>query len=69
MADQYFDTAAELGSEEEDEDFDEVQGNVRRKTANGTGGLEDSSDEEEEDDDELLREVRHSLYERLRSAC
>ena len=59
MADQYFDTAAELGSEEEDEDFedDEGQGKVRSKAANGVA-LEDSSDEDEEDDDELLAQVR-----------
>ncbi|EAT86717.2 transcription elongation factor Spt6 [Parastagonospora nodorum] len=50
----FFDTAAELGSEEEDEDFDEEGGEVRPKKTNGANGLEDSSEEEDEDDDELL---------------
>ena len=46
---------AELGSEEEDESFDEETGEVRRKS-NGIGGanghLDDSSEEEDDDDDE-----------------
>jgi len=54
----FFDTAAELGSDEEDEDFDEENGPVRPKKANGANGIEDSSDEEDEDDDELLAQVR-----------
>lgn len=53
----FFDTAAELGSEEEDEDFDEESGPVRPKKTNGTNGIEDSSEEEDEDDDELLAQV------------
>lgn len=53
---EFFDTAAELGSEEEDEDFDEESGK-RQRGANGIDDMQDSSEEEEEDDDERLRAV------------
>jgi transcription elongation factor SPT6 len=53
----FFDTAAELGSEEDDEDFDDENGPVRPKKINGANGIEDSSEEEDEDDDELLAKV------------
>ncbi|KAL8704341.1 MAG: hypothetical protein Q9201_002492 [Fulgogasparrea decipioides] len=46
---------AELGSEEEDESFDEATGEGRRKAngVNGTNGhFDDSSEEEDDDDDE-----------------
>ena len=46
---------AELGSDEEDESFDEETGEVRRRAngVNGTNGhFEDSSEEEDDDDDE-----------------
>ncbi|KAF2748415.1 transcription elongation factor Spt6 [Sporormia fimetaria CBS 119925] len=56
MAENFFDMAAELGSEEEDEDFDEETGRARKSGANGTNGMEDSSEEEEEDDEQRLRE-------------
>ncbi|KAF1951572.1 transcription elongation factor-like protein spt6 [Byssothecium circinans] len=49
MADQFFDNVAELGSEEEDEDFE------GRPAANGINGIDDSSEEEDEDDEDKLR--------------
>ena len=50
-------TEADLGSESDDEDFDEETGEVRHKT-NGTGNhFDDSSEEEEEDDEEEERAV------------
>ncbi|KAF2202531.1 transcription elongation factor Spt6 [Delitschia confertaspora ATCC 74209] len=53
MADAFFDMQAELGSEEEDGDFDEEQATEPRlKKTNGTNGNFDDSSEEEEDDDE-----------------
>ena len=53
----FFDQTADVGSEEEDEDFDEDTGEVRSKKTNGTNGIDDSSEEEDEDDDELLKEA------------
>jgi transcription elongation factor SPT6 len=55
----FFDTAADVGSEEEDEDFDEETGEVRPKKINGTNGIDDSSEEEDEDDDELLAQASY----------
>lgn len=53
-----FDTVADVGSdEEEDEDFDGEGGAVRPKKTNGANGVDDSSEEEDEDDDERLREA------------
>ncbi|TKA60934.1 hypothetical protein B0A49_09602, partial [Cryomyces minteri] len=46
------DIAAELGSEEEDEDFDEETGEARRRTNGTNGALDDSSEEEDDDDNE-----------------
>ena len=63
MAD-FFDTAAELGSEEEDEDFDEETGEVITKTRKTNGksrDMDDSSEEEEEDDEEAERAVREGF--------
>lgn len=61
-----FDTIADVGSdEEEDEDFDGEGGAVRPKKTNGTNGLDDSSEEEDEDDDERLREVSYSAVDRV----
>lgn len=58
MADQFIDRDAELGSEEEDEDFDET--GQQREKPNSVNGLDDSSEEEDEDDDDKLRQVgRH----------
>ncbi|KAF2133834.1 transcription elongation factor Spt6 [Dothidotthia symphoricarpi CBS 119687] len=51
-----FDLDAALGSEEEDEDFDEEMGEARPKKSNGANGIDDSSEEEDEDDDERLAE-------------
>ncbi|KAF2792685.1 transcription elongation factor spt6 [Melanomma pulvis-pyrius CBS 109.77] len=48
------DTHAELGSDEEDEDFDDEMDD-RPKKINGVNGIEDSSEEEEEDDEEALK--------------
>jgi transcription elongation factor SPT6 len=56
MTDQFFDTAAELGSEEEDEDFDPETGEPRQRKTNGVD-LVDSSEEEEDDDEERLAAV------------
>ena len=60
MAASLIDNIAELGSEEEDDDYDEEIGETRPKKANGANGIEDSSEEEEEDDEEKLRAVSHS---------
>ncbi|KAF2119350.1 transcription elongation factor-like protein spt6 [Lophiotrema nucula] len=55
MADGFFDTIADVGSEEEDdEDFDEATAERRQRKTNGENGFEDSSDEEEEDDEAAL---------------
>ncbi|KAF2163702.1 hypothetical protein M409DRAFT_57201 [Zasmidium cellare ATCC 36951] len=63
MADNFFDTTADVGSEEEDEDFDEETGEARpskKKAANGMD-MDDSSEEEEDDDEEAEREVREGF--------
>ncbi|SMR43934.1 unnamed protein product [Zymoseptoria tritici ST99CH_3D1] len=65
MADRYFDTTADVGDEEDEEDFDEETGEVRsstkRKATNGAD-LEDSSEEEDDDDDEeAARKVREGF--------
>jgi transcription elongation factor SPT6 len=55
---EYFDTVAELGSED-DEDFDGDATEGRPK-ADGENGVDDSSEEEDDDDDEeRIREVRY----------
>ena len=54
-----FDLDATLGSEEEDEDFDEEMGEPRPKKSNGANGIEDSSEEEDDDDDERLAEASY----------
>ncbi|KAL5372344.1 hypothetical protein DPSP01_013579 [Paraphaeosphaeria sporulosa] len=51
---EYFDTIAELGSED-DEDFDGDAPEGRSKT-NGENGVDDSSEEEDDDDEERIRE-------------
>lgn len=58
MADQFFDNMAELGSEEDDEDFDAEAGERRAKPS-GENGLDDSSEEEDDDDEDRIRQVRH----------
>ena len=52
---EFFDNQAELGSESDDEDFDEETGETRAKKLNGR--IDDSSEEEEDDDEEAEREV------------
>jgi transcription elongation factor SPT6 len=63
MANNFFDTAAELG-DEEDEEFDEETGDVipKAKKANADN-LDDSSeeDEDEDDDEEAARAVREGF--------
>jgi hypothetical protein len=58
---EFFDTVAELGSED-DEDFDEeaAEAAEARKKSNGANGAVDDSSEEEDDDDdeEAARRVR-----------
>jgi transcription elongation factor SPT6 len=57
----FFDVAADVGSDE-DEDFDEETGEARPvKKTNGTNGIDDSSEEEDEDDDELLAQASHCI--------
>jgi transcription elongation factor SPT6 len=46
------DDVAELGSEEDDEDFDEETGEVRKRSNGIKGGLDDSSEEDDDDDEE-----------------
>ena len=46
------DDVAELGSEEDDEDFDEEIGEVRKRPNGINGGLDDSSEEDDDDDEE-----------------
>jgi transcription elongation factor SPT6 len=53
----FFDNVADVGSDEDDEDFDEETGEPRPKKTNGAIGAEDSSEEEDEDDDELLAQA------------
>jgi transcription elongation factor SPT6 len=53
----FFDNVADVGSDEDDEDFDEETGEARPKKTNGATGVEDSSEEEDEDDDELLAQA------------
>ncbi|KAF1965153.1 transcription elongation factor spt6 [Bimuria novae-zelandiae CBS 107.79] len=54
MAD-YVDNIAELGSEEDDEDFGDEAGEGRSKP-NGENGIDDSSEEEDDDDEERIRQ-------------
>ena len=62
-------TEAELGSESDDEDFNEETGQVKRK-ANGTDRhFNDSSEEEEEDDEEEARAVSPAMSCFGNSAC
>ena len=58
MADQFFDNMAELGSEEDDEDFDGDAAEPRTKPS-GENGMDDSSEEEDDDDEDRIRQVRH----------
>ena len=52
---EFFDTIADVGSDEEDdEDFDDEGGQVRPKKTNGANGIDDSSEEEDEDDPDAM---------------
>lgn len=52
----FFDNEAELGSEEDDEDFgDDGEGDNPQGRSNGN--IDDSSEEEEDDDEAALRAV------------
>lgn len=58
MAD-FFDNQAELGSEEEDDDFDEETGESKpREKRRDPNGIEDSSEEDDDEDEEAERAVR-----------
>ncbi|KAI9657626.1 MAG: Transcription elongation factor spt6 [Bathelium mastoideum] len=62
MTSNLLDVAAELGSEEEDEDFDDEAGETRGKPNGTNGAIDDSSEEEDDDDDEeAAREVREGF--------
>ncbi|KAF2151435.1 transcription elongation factor spt6 [Myriangium duriaei CBS 260.36] len=54
MSNSYFDLAADLGSEEEDDDYDEETGEAvdKPRKSKPKGAVEDSSEEEDDDDDE-----------------
>lgn len=56
-----FDLAADVGSDEEDEDFDEETGEAEPKKSTTANGIDDSSEEEDEDDDELLAQASRPL--------
>jgi len=56
---EYFDTVADVGSEEEDGDFNGEAAGAR--PSNGANGIDDSSEEEDDDDEEQLRKVCHCL--------
>lgn len=64
MADNFFDTTADVGSEEEEEEeFDEETGEARpsKRKSNGAD-IDDSSEEEDDDDDEeAARKVREGF--------
>lgn len=51
----FFDMDADVGSEEEDEDFDET--GAAPKKVDGENGVDDSSEEEDEDDEDMIRQV------------
>ena len=58
--DDFFDKTADVGSDEEDEEFDEETGepvNGTRKSKTANGEMDDSSEEEDDDDEEAEREV------------
>ncbi|KAF1983246.1 transcription elongation factor Spt6 [Aulographum hederae CBS 113979] len=55
------DLAAELGSEEEDEDFEEGEGQNGHKPRKQDVDMDDSSEEEDDDDEEAAAEVREGF--------
>lgn len=63
--DDFFDTRAAEGSEEEEEALDEETGEVisgsRKQKAGANGDLGDSSEEEDDDDEEAERQVREGF--------
>lgn len=52
MTSNLLDVSAELGSEEEDEDFDDETGEARHRPNGTNGAVDDSSEEDEDEDDE-----------------
>lgn len=62
---EFFDTIADVGSdEEEDEDFDGETGEAgkpRPSKTNGTAGIDDSSEEEDDDDEDRLRQASSAM--------
>ncbi|KAK8211196.1 putative transcription elongation factor SPT6 [Phyllosticta paracitricarpa] len=62
MAASLLDVAAELGSESDDGDYDEENGEQKQRNGNGAPGVDDSSEEEDDDDDEeAARAVREGF--------
>lgn len=60
----FFDRTAAVGSDEEDEEFDEETGepiNGASRSKNQSGQMDDSSEEEEDDDEEEERRVREGF--------
>jgi transcription elongation factor SPT6 len=51
------DDSALLGSDEDDESFDEETGEVRTKSNGANGRFDDSSEEEDDEDDEAAAAV------------
>jgi transcription elongation factor SPT6 len=64
--DNLFDTIADVGSdEEEDEDFEGEGTASKPKKTNGTNGIDDSSEEEDDDDEDRLRQA--SFWHRIKT--
>ncbi|KAI9653923.1 MAG: Transcription elongation factor spt6 [Alyxoria varia] len=61
MADAYFDTTAELGSDEDDESYDGETGEPRQKTNGNVPDFEDSSEEEEDDDEDEAQKIKEGF--------
>ena len=62
--DEFFDRTAAVGSDEEDEEFDEDTGEPLdrpRKSKTANGGMDDSSEEEEDEDEEEERRIREGF--------
>ena len=62
--DEFFDRTADVGSDEEEEEFDEETGEPidrPRKSKAANGGMDDSSEEEDEDDEEEERRIREGF--------
>lgn len=59
MADAFIDQVADVGSEDEDEEFDEETGEPvgGKQRTNGVRDEEDSSEEDDDDDEDEARKV------------